>query len=63
MFVPERNPEALADALERLLDAPDFAAAIAEEGRRRVAREFDMRETVRTLAARFAEADRTGGAD
>ena len=61
LFVPERDPEALADALERLLDAPEFAATIAEEGRRRVARDFDMRETVRTLAARFAEADRTGG--
>jgi colanic acid/amylovoran biosynthesis glycosyltransferase len=61
LFIPERDPEALADAIERLLAAPDFAAEIAEEGRRRVADNFDMRVTVHQLAERFAEADRSGG--
>jgi glycosyltransferase involved in cell wall biosynthesis len=61
LFIPERDPEALADALERLLAAPEFAAEIAEEGRRRVAENFDMRATVHQLAERFTEADRGGG--
>lgn len=50
LFVPERDPTALADALQRLLDAPDEAARMAAEGRRRVAEAFDMTRTVDQLA-------------
>jgi glycosyltransferase involved in cell wall biosynthesis len=50
LFVPERDPRALADAIQRLLDDPAAAARMAEEGRRRVADKFDMRDTVAELA-------------
>ncbi|MEW6269389.1 MAG: glycosyltransferase family 4 protein [Thermodesulfobacteriota bacterium] len=50
LFVPERDPQALADAIARLLDDPAAAARMAEEGRRRVAEKFDMRQTVAELA-------------
>ncbi|HEY8517994.1 MAG TPA: glycosyltransferase family 4 protein [Candidatus Binatia bacterium] len=49
LFVPERDPLALADAITRLLDDPAEAARMAEEGRRRVAEKFDMRQTVSQL--------------
>lgn len=62
LFIPERDPAALADALERLLGEPEFADALAAEGCRRVARNFDMRATVKQLAERFQQADREGGA-
>lgn len=60
LFVPERDPEALAGAIGRVLDAPEWAARLAEEGRRRVAASFDMRETVAQLAARLARAEQSG---
>lgn len=63
LFIPERNPEALAQALERLLGNPDFADQLAAEGCRRVAQNFDMRSTVKQLAERFKQADREGGAE
>jgi glycosyltransferase involved in cell wall biosynthesis len=59
LFVPERNPEALADALGRLLDSPAWARELAEEGRRRVMASFDMERTVAQLATRLAAADRS----
>jgi glycosyltransferase involved in cell wall biosynthesis len=60
LFVPERDPQALAEALARLLDSPAFARSLAEEGRRRVVASFDMDRTVAQLAARLAEAERSG---
>ena len=56
LFVPERDPAALADAIQRLLDDPVAAAAMAEEGRRRVAESFDMQQTVAQLAATLSAA-------
>jgi glycosyltransferase involved in cell wall biosynthesis len=43
LLVPPRDPVALADALERLLDDPDLRRKVAEAGRRTVERRFDMR--------------------
>lgn len=60
LFIPERNPVALADALVRLLEAPEWAQGLAEEGRRRVVEHFDMERTVARLAERLAAAERTG---
>jgi glycosyltransferase involved in cell wall biosynthesis len=60
LFVPERDPQALADAIQRLLDDPDAAARMAEEGRRRVAESFDMSQTVAQLAATLSAASAGG---
>jgi colanic acid/amylovoran biosynthesis glycosyltransferase len=58
LFVPERDPLALADALARLIDQPELAEALAAEGHRRVASKFDMRRTVGELATIFDRATR-----
>lgn len=60
LFVPERDPQALADAIQRLLDDPEAAARMAEEGRRRVAESFDMSQTVAQLAATLSAASAAG---
>jgi glycosyltransferase involved in cell wall biosynthesis len=56
VFVPERDPERLADAIADLLDRPEHAARLAAEGRRRVAEHFDMRATVDELFRTFRAA-------
>jgi len=60
LFVPERDPQALADALQRIFDDPAAAARMAEEGRRRVAESFDMEQTVAQLAATLNAASAAG---
>ena len=60
LFVPERDPAALADALQRLLADPPAAARMAEEGRRRVAQSFDMKQTVAELAQTLKNAVAAG---
>jgi glycosyltransferase involved in cell wall biosynthesis len=57
LFVPERNPAALADALWRLIDDPSLAASFAARGRASVARKFDMHATVGQLAGIFTAAE------
>lgn len=61
LFVPERDPVRLADAMESLLDDPARGAAFAEEGRRRVVESFDMEKTVDALFSRFRAAEVVGG--
>ena len=56
LFVPERNPAALADALGELLADPERADRIAKEGRRRVVEHFDMERTVAELVRTFQAA-------
>jgi len=51
LLVPPREPEALALALERLLDDPELRGRLAEAGRRTVERRFDMRTNQRKLRA------------
>ena len=62
LFVPERDPRALADALQRLLADPAEAARMAAEGRRRVAESFDMKQTVAQLARTLRAASTAGDA-
>ncbi len=56
LFVPERDPEALADALGGLVADPERAERLAREGRRRVVENFDMTETVAELVRTFQAA-------
>ncbi len=56
LFVPERNPVALADALAEILSDPARSKELAEEGRRRVCQHFDMNETVAELVRTFQAA-------
>jgi glycosyltransferase involved in cell wall biosynthesis len=46
VIVPARDPAALADAIARLLDAPDEARRLGERGRARAYEEFDVARTV-----------------
>jgi glycosyltransferase involved in cell wall biosynthesis len=50
LLVPQRDPAALAAALERLISAPAERAALGRAGRRRVAERFSTVTTTRDLA-------------
>lgn len=56
LFVPERDPDALASALGELLSDPAKADRMAQEGRRRVVEHFDMEQTVAELVRTFQAA-------
>jgi colanic acid/amylovoran biosynthesis glycosyltransferase len=56
LLVPERDPEALADALQRLLADPAFAAELAERGRTHVESHYSLERSVGELRALFAGA-------
>jgi colanic acid/amylovoran biosynthesis glycosyltransferase len=56
LLVPERDPEALADALERLLADRALAAALAGRGRAYVEAHFSLERSVSGLRGLFAEA-------
>ncbi len=51
LLVPERDPLALADALERLLQDADLRERLSVAGRARVEERFDVRDQARALAA------------
>jgi colanic acid/amylovoran biosynthesis glycosyltransferase len=55
LVVPEHDPPALADALERLLKDPELAARFAEEGRRHVERAFSLEKSVSLLRSLFPQ--------
>jgi glycosyltransferase involved in cell wall biosynthesis len=51
LLVPPRDPQALADALRRVLDDPDLARRLGEAGRARVAERFSADEQARRVLA------------
>jgi glycosyltransferase involved in cell wall biosynthesis len=53
--VPERDPPALADALERLLADPGLAARLGEQGRRHVESGFSLERSASLLRALFPQ--------
>ena len=54
LLVPERDPERLADALERLLDDPALRARLAERARALVEQDFDADLAAASLRRVFA---------
>jgi glycosyltransferase involved in cell wall biosynthesis len=46
-LVPPRDPEALANAIQRLIDDPELRKKFGQAGRERVERHFTIQETVR----------------
>ena len=54
LLVPERDPEALARALERLGREPELAGRLSRAARALVETEFDLRKTARELAELLA---------
>jgi glycosyltransferase involved in cell wall biosynthesis len=55
-LVPPRAPQPLADCIGALLDDPILRRRMAQEGRRRVTEEFDLRANTRRLLELFHEA-------
>ena len=55
LVVPEHDPPALADALERVLGDQELAARFAEHGRRHVEHGFSLEQSVTTLRSLFPE--------
>jgi colanic acid/amylovoran biosynthesis glycosyltransferase len=55
LVVPERDPEALAAALERVLSDPQLAARLARAGRAHVEERFSLERSVTLLRSLFPE--------
>lgn len=50
LLVPPRNPDALAEAIGRLLEAPDFANRLGQAARRSITTRFSMNRLVETTS-------------
>jgi glycosyltransferase involved in cell wall biosynthesis len=50
LMVPAQNPQALADAIARILDDPELAVRLSEQSREKVARKFHHRRSAEALA-------------
>lgn len=57
-LVPESSPTALADAIERGLNDPEWTGQMATTGRALVEEQFDLRQNVAQLRACFEKASR-----
>jgi glycosyltransferase involved in cell wall biosynthesis len=53
LLVPDHDPAALAEAVERVLRDPELADRLGQAGRRRVAPHFDLARNTRRLRALF----------
>jgi glycosyltransferase involved in cell wall biosynthesis len=56
IVVPGRDPEALADALERVLADPELQVRLAREARNHVEAHFSLEQSVALLRSLFPEA-------
>jgi glycosyltransferase involved in cell wall biosynthesis len=50
LMVPSQNPQALADAIARVLDNPELALRLSEQSRDKVARKFHHRRSAEAMA-------------
>jgi glycosyltransferase involved in cell wall biosynthesis len=55
LLVPERDAESIALSIGMLLDYPKLAARLAESGRERVMRQFELRQSAQAVLAAFEE--------
>ncbi|TVR58150.1 MAG: colanic acid biosynthesis glycosyltransferase WcaL [Candidatus Competibacteraceae bacterium] len=62
LCVPQRDPQALADALQRLLDDADLRVDLATRARRLIEQDFDIRRNAAQLREWFAVAARDAAA-
>ena len=53
LVVPEHDPAALADALERILVDPGLATRLSEQARAHVQQGFSLEQSVQTLRTLF----------
>jgi colanic acid/amylovoran biosynthesis glycosyltransferase len=56
LIVPQGDPSALADAIQRLRSDPELAARLAAGGRRHVERNFSLERSAALLRSMFPEA-------
>ncbi len=56
LLVPQRDPVALAEAIERLLSDPELAARLSAEGRRHVEHNYSLERSAALLRSMFPEA-------
>lgn len=61
LLAPEKDPVALADALERLLQDRELGARLGKNARQKILSEFDIEKNARRLAAVFEQYLRTSG--
>jgi glycosyltransferase involved in cell wall biosynthesis len=59
LLVPQQDPVALADAIEKMLKDPVLAARLAESGHRLACDRYDLEKSARRIADLF-ERSRTG---
>lgn len=53
ILVPSENPEAIADAIERILHNPDLGRKMGEEGRKKIEKDFNIKKEVNKLEIIF----------
>lgn len=56
LLVPQRNPQALADALQKLLQDEDFRKRLGAEGRRRVLSQYNWDTVAQTFTRLYKQA-------
>ncbi len=62
ILVAKKDPDAIANQVERLIDDPGLAAELAAQGRARVAESFDIRTTAERTSAIYESVAGTGAA-
>jgi glycosyltransferase involved in cell wall biosynthesis len=59
ILVPPKNPEAIADAIEKIFNQPGLRRRMGEEGRKKIVKNFNIKNEVRKLEEIFTQAVKT----